>query len=254
MPKSLTLFLLMAAATLCWIYPGESQVADSTPPSPEPSGPERIATARVNKEEVIREHFKKIGLPYPPREIFLRAFKHEAILELWAREETVDAYKLVATYPVLASSGQPGPKLMEGDRQVPEGFYFIDRFNPENRFHLSLGLNYPNAADRLVADPERPGSDIFIHGKALSIGCLPIGDTAIEELFLVALDTATRGQTGIPVDIFPARMSGPEWEAFSRDAIARNPSLKAFWDQLAPGYAIFEHAHRLLEKRPEPRH
>ncbi|MDB6171005.1 MAG: ErfK/YbiS/YcfS/YnhG family protein [Chthoniobacteraceae bacterium] len=250
MEKIILILVLMTAATC--VQRGKSE--EPAPVVPALSGVERIAIARMNKEALLRERFKQAGLPYPPRKIFLRAFKREAILELWAREEEGGTYKLIATYPVLASSGGPGPKFKEGDRQVPEGFYFIDRFNPESRFHLSLGLNYPNAADRLVVDPEHPGGDIFIHGGAISIGCLPIGDPAIEELFLVALDTATRGQLNIPVDIFPTRMSGPEWESFARESFARDRSLETFWNQLALGYATFEPEHRVLEKRPESRH
>ena len=199
------------------------------------SGEQRVARARAAHGKIIAQKFKDAGLPYPAREIFLRWFKREAAVELWAREDG-GAFRLIATYEILATSGGPGPKRREGDRQVPEGFYEIDRFNPESLFHLSLGLNYPNAADRILSDRERPGGDIFIHGSNVSIGCAPLGDAAIEQLYLAALDTRSRGQTHIPIHVFPARMHGAEWIAFA----AERPTLVPFWQQLQPAYEAFE--------------
>ena len=196
---------------------------------------DRVAAARKSKGDVIRQRFTDTGLPYPPREIFLRAFKHEMELELWAREKD-EPFRKVATFAVTAPSGSPGPKRREGDLQVPEGCYTIAVFNPQSRFHLSLGLNYPNASDRILADRARPGGEIFIHGGAVSIGCLPLGDPVIEEVYLAALDTRTRGQGAIPVHIFPARMAGEAWKNFA----AAKPELRAFWDQLQPIYEAFE--------------
>ena len=204
----------------------------------------RVTVARKHSEAAVRGLVTRAGLPYPPREIFLRAFKREATLEVWAREDS-GAFKLLAEYRVLKSSGQPGPKRREGDRQVPEGFYEIERFNPESLFHLSLGLNYPNDSDRVLSDREHPGNDIFIHGKAASIGCLPIGDPAIEELYLLALDVKERGQKKIPVHIFPARMRGAEWASFAAGNTAGNPALARFWAQLQPAYDAFESDHRV---------
>ena len=204
-------------------------------------GEQRIALARKSREGVLRRRCAAFGLPYPPREIFLRAFKNEAQIEVWAREDA-GRFDLLHTYPVLAASGGPGPKRREGDRQVPEGFYFVDRLNPESSFHLSLGLDYPNASDRILSDPDHPGSDIFIHGKKTTIGCLPIGDAAIEELYLLALDTRQRGQREIPVHLFPARMSGAEWERFTAD---QPPALVKFWAQLQPAYDAFERTRRI---------
>lgn len=94
--------------------------------------------------------------------------------------------RLLAKWPVLATSGGPGPKLREGDRQVPEGVYRVSGLNPNSSYHLSIKLNYPNSWDRQRAKEdgrENPGSNIFIHGKNVSIGCLAMGDPAIEKLF-----------------------------------------------------------------------
>ena len=170
--------------------------------------------------------------------------------------EALDAHgsdELKAIYLKKLVSGEwtgtmhPGPKRKEGDRQVPEGCYTIAVFNPKSRFHLSLGLDYPNESDRILADPARPGGEIYIHGSAVSIGCLPLGDAGIEELYLAALDTRQRGRQTTHVHIFPARMSGDSWNAFAKTAADGNPQLRAFWENLQPVYDAFEKA-RLIPK------
>ena len=201
---------------------------------------DRVAAARTTSGPVIRWRFAEAGVKFPPREIFLRAFKHEMELELWARDAD-EPFRKVAAYTITAPSGGPGPKRRGGDRQVPEGCYTIAVFNPKSRFHLSLGINYPNESDRILSDRERPGGEIYLHGSAVSIGCLPLGDAGIEDVYLAALDARTRGQTAIPVHIFPARMSGDSWKEFAR----QKPELRAFWDGLQPIYDAFEKTRRV---------
>ncbi len=145
--------------------------------------------------------FEAAGVAYPPSEVVLIGLKEERVLELWAPHD--GGWRQVHSYPVLAASGVAGPKLREGDRQVPEGVYRIIGLNPNSSYHLSLKLNYPNAFDRRHAAAEgrtEPGSDIFIHGRAVSIGCLAIGDPAIEELFVL---TARIGRDKVKVLIAP---------------------------------------------------
>jgi murein L,D-transpeptidase YafK len=101
----------------------------------------------------------------------------------------------------------------------------------------------------MLSDRERPGGDIFIHGKAVTIGCLPIGDAAIEELYLAALDTRDAGHPDIPVHIFPARMSGESWEAFLRAETESRTELADFWEQLAPAFLAFEKTRRIPSVR-----
>jgi murein L,D-transpeptidase YafK len=112
----------------------------------------------------------------------LIGLKAEKRLELWA-PDAAGRPRLIKTYPILAASGGAGPKLREGDRQVPEGLYAIESLNPNSRFHLSLRIDYPNAADRRRAQAEARtglGGDIMIHGSNVSIGCLAMGDPAAE--------------------------------------------------------------------------
>lgn len=135
--------------------------------------------------------FKAAGVAYPPREVVLVGLKREETLEVWASDGT-GPESLIRKYPILAASGGPGPKLRRGDRQVPEGLYRVEFLNPNSRYHLSLRLNYPNAFDRQRARQDGrddPGSDIMIHGKDVSAGCLAIGDEAVEDIFVLAADT-----------------------------------------------------------------
>ncbi len=244
MAKTILLLLLTALVIVVWrAWPrpkGELPMVDFQALT----GPDRVARARLASEERLTEKFRAAAVPYPSSEIFFRWLKREAVLELWARNDA-GPFRHVADYPILSSSGRPGPKRKEGDKQVPEGFYIIDRFNPESLYHLSLGLNYPNDADRVHADPEQPGSDIFIHGSDGSSGCAPLGDPAIEEVYLAALGAQTRGQTKIAVHIFPARMTGPEWPAWAEANTQADPGLAEFWAQLQPAYEFFE-LHRQL--------
>lgn len=143
-----------------------------------------IAEYGVAAEEKLTDAFVSAGVSFPPQEIALLAIKEDKTLELWARQG--ERWSFVKNYQVLAASGKSGPKLREGDKQVPEGVYKIVGLNPNSSYHLSMKLNYPNAFDLAWAQKEgrtSPGSDIFIHGKSVSIGCLAVGDSAIEELF-----------------------------------------------------------------------
>ncbi|SMY35274.1 L,D-transpeptidase family protein [Photobacterium andalusiense] len=138
-------------------------------------------------EPRLKRYFENVGLTYPPQNIALFAMKQERNVELWAQEKGKWSY--VKRYDIQKMSGHMGPKMREGDKQVPEGVYQVSLLNPNSRYHLSMKLNYPNEFDRKYAQLEgrtSPGSNIFIHGKEASVGCLAMGDYAIEELFLLA--------------------------------------------------------------------
>ena len=140
----------------------------------------------------LKPYFRKASVAYPPREIVLIAIKDERKMELWARDS--GQFKFVRSYNIKAASGMRGPKLRQGDRQVPEGIYRISRLNPNSNYHLSMKVDYPNEFDLAQADydgRENLGGDIFIHGKNVSAGCLAMGDAAIEELFVLAAQVGT---------------------------------------------------------------
>ena len=136
-------------------------------------------------------YFQRAGIEYPPTSATLLTFKYERRMELWARGHGTP-WRFVKDYSLQASSGGPGPKLREADRQIPEGIYNIVELNPFSRLRLSMKLNYPNDFDMYHARQEGRsdlGGDIFIHGDKLSVGCLAIGDSSIDELFVLAAKT-----------------------------------------------------------------
>jgi hypothetical protein len=138
----------------------------------------------------LRAALGELGSSYPPDSLRLIGLKHERVLEAWVPGR--NGWRRLRSYQVLAASGGLGPKLREGDYQVPEGIYRLTGFNPNSSYHLSVRVDYPNRDDRTAAVADgrsRLGGDIFIHGKAVSIGCLAIGDRAIEELYLLLADT-----------------------------------------------------------------
>lgn len=139
-------------------------------------------------QERLAPAFARIGSTYPPEKITLVGIKQENRLEVWVS----DPPKLLKTYTVLGASGGLGPKLKQGDRQVPEGLYKIESLNPNSRYHLALRINYPNAYDQQKAKQDgrtNLGGDIMIHGNSCSIGCLAMGDEAAEDLFVLAAET-----------------------------------------------------------------
>jgi hypothetical protein len=135
--------------------------------------------------------FARAKVRYPPAKLTLAYFKQERRLDLYARgRKGTPAF--VRSYQSTAASGVLGPKLREGDLQVPEGFYKFVFLNANSRFHLSLRVNYPNAEDKARARQDRRahlGGDIMIHGNAVSIGCVAMGDEAAEDLFVLVADT-----------------------------------------------------------------
>src|SRR5690606_4688666 len=115
----------------------------------------------------------------------------------------------------------------------------INHFNPQSIFHLSLGINYPNASDKILSDKKSPGSSIYIHGDCVTIGCIPITDDKIKELYVLAVEARNNGQAKIPVHIFPARLTEENFKSL-RSEYASNPVLISFWQNLRIGYDGFE--------------
>lgn len=210
-------------------------------PQPEPANEApRVKQARDNQKKEIKQLFEKAGVSYPPKRIFIRVFKLERALELWAMDEDSGQYKLIDEHLACALSGNVGPKRRQGDHQVPEGFYVVSEFNPVSRFHLSLRVNYPNKSDAALSASNNPGGDIFIHGSCVSDGCVAIRDAPIEQLFVIALDAKSNGQKSIPAHIFPCRMDKSYCQTAMGFFAIDNEGLKKFWDSLQAGYEFFE--------------
>jgi murein L,D-transpeptidase YafK len=169
-----------------------------------------------------KPYFNKAQTAYPPAGVKLVALKTEQVLQVYAVEKSGRSHWIHA-YPILAASGVPGPKLQEGDGQVPEGIYPIESLNPNSRFHVALRVGYPNAFDRSQAERDgrtKLGGDIMIHGSSVSVGCLAMGDVAAEDLFVLAADTGLPNVTLIiaPVDfragkMVPKVVNLPDWSS-----------------------------------------
>ncbi|HUU03722.1 MAG TPA: hypothetical protein VM425_19970 [Myxococcota bacterium] len=199
----------------------------------------RVRAARERRTDDIRALFAKAGLDYPPAKTLLRVFKLNDTIELWVAPRRGKRFVHLTDYAVCMRSGSPGPKRRRGDMQVPEGFYEIAWFNPHSEFLLSMKVSYPNRSDRIRGNRSNPGGDIFIHGSCVTIGCLPITDRCIEELYLICLDSHWRFGKRTLVQIFPTRLDKAGLSRLKKE-FTKLPKLITFWEELVPGYAQFE--------------
>lgn len=198
----------------------------------------RVRTAFAEKTEIIKSQLAKQGLKLDGLQIYLRVFKFEKKLELWGRNSSTAQFKKIKTFDVCATSGKLGPKRKQGDLQIPEGFYHIDRFNPSSNFYLSLGINYPNKSDRILGVKSRLGGDIFIHGDCVTIGCVPITDDLIKELYVYCVETKNQGQKNIPVTICPVRLTPDKYALLKKEFKDDSDKLN-LWKALKRGYDLF---------------
>ncbi len=207
---------------------------------------ERVRSAYDTKYDDLRLKLQESNIDINTVEIYIRGFKKDKELEVWARNKGDAAFINVLNYRICALSGEPGPKRRQGDRQVPEGFYHIEIFNPWSNFYLSMGLNYPNTSDLILGAQGNPGGDIYIHGSCATIGCLPITDRYIKELYVLCVEAKSNGQRHIPVHLFPARMDA---NALTQLNERYNPeeSTRNLWNELQIAFEYFE------EKRDLPK-
>ncbi len=198
-------------------------------------GPERARAAADRVRPRLERALAEKGLHYGDP-VFLRAFKEERQLELWVRRRDTGKYVHFRTWKIAAQSGGPGPKLAEGDGQVPEGFYHVPAraMKPDSTFHLAFNIGYPNAYDRAHG---RTGSFIMIHGGGVSIGCLAMTDDGIEEIYTLCAAAHSGGQEFFRVHLFPFRMTA------ERMARERDSEWFDFWENLREGYDFFEREH-----------
>ncbi|HSJ13235.1 MAG TPA: L,D-transpeptidase family protein [Longimicrobiales bacterium] len=205
---------------------------------------DRVLAARTEARFAIKQLFREAGIRYPAAQIYMRIFKRERILELWVKPMDGDTFALLKTYDICALAGELGPKRRQGDNQVPEGFYYVDWFNPQSDFLLSLHVDYPNLSDRALGDTGNLGGDIFIHGGCNSEGCLAVTDENIKELYWIAVEARGAGQGRIPVHIFPARLNDLDMPRLA-SAFATRPAHVALWRSMKPGFDFFERERRV---------
>lgn len=190
-----------------------------TPPPREPKPPLRRRLADAGFEA---------GDP-----VFLRLFKEERLMEIWLKRG--DRFALFETVPICSFSGGLGPKLREGDRQSPEGFYEIGRaqLNPASAYHLAFNLGYPNAYDRSYG---RTGGLLMVHGNCASIGCYAMTDIGIDDIYTLVAAALAKGQRSVAVHIYPFRMSDAALAAHG------GSQWSDFWTNLKEGSDAFEAA------------
>ncbi len=215
----------------------------------------RVRQAYEEKESIVKSLLTENSIHPDNLRIYLRAFKYEKKLELWAKNKEDNQFKRIKVYEICNTSGKLGPKRKQGDRQIPEGFYHIDRFNPVSNFHLSLGINYPNKSDKILGVKTKLGGDIFIHGSCVTIGCIPIRDNWIKELYIFCVESKNSGQTKIPVTIFPAKLSESNFEKLKQKYADNNDKMK-LWGELKTAYRIFNSTKKLpnIEFKSNGRH
>lgn len=193
------------------------------------------------REDALKTTVNNHGLEYGDP-VFIRIFKQEAELELWIKDKELDQYALFTTYPICKFSGDLGPKLMEGDKQSPEGFYMVgaEQMNPWSRHQLSFNIGFPNEYDEAY---DRTGTFLMIHGGCTSIGCYAMTDPAIEEIYLL-VEASIKNDAKVPVHIFPFRMT-PRNMMLNIDS-----EWYPFWYNLKEGHDAFE----LTRIPPRARH
>jgi hypothetical protein len=202
--QSMTWLLFLALLAL-----GAARTAGALPPADSVGNGfsvyDRVMQYGYPAKRRLAPYFRAAGVDYPPQTVVLAAFKREKRLELYAGNAP-DELKFIRYYNVLAASGTLGPKLREGDRQVPEGIYRFTQLNANSSFHLSVKVDYPNAFDRMMGRVENRrnlGGAIFVHGGSESAGCLAMSDRVAEELFTLVAQSGLENSSIIlsPVDM-----------------------------------------------------
>lgn len=201
---------------------------------------QRPQEALQRKEDTLEKQFLAKNLSWPAKYIYIRSFKYDSQLEVWVKDNVKDPFTLFKTYRICALAGSLGPKRMQGDYQVPEGFYYISEFNPNSSYYLSLGINYPNESDRILSDSLNPGGDIYIHGSCVTVGCIPITDQQIDELYILAAHAKDLGQDFIPVHIFPCRFDVEKSVNYLETLTKDDSVLKHFSVKMQEAFDYFE--------------
>lgn len=203
----------------------------------------RVKTAYSEKWSTLKISLNKVGIDTNSFQIFIRVFKKDKQLELWIKSKSVQEYKLFHTYLICASSGDLGPKRMQGDGQVPEGFYNVSVFNPYSNYYLSLGVSYPNKSDKVLGSTGNLGGDIMIHGNCVTIGCMPLTDDKIKEVYVLAVEARNSGEETIPVHIFPTRMNDDRMKYLKE--FTNDKTMISFWENIKKGFDYFEQNKKL---------
>ena len=227
--KLYILLLALASASAC---PGQAGFKGSQ------QSYARVREAYREKEARMLRLLDAQDLAPDSLELFLVAYKLEKQLELWAKNKGDEEFGLLKSFAICRTSGEPGPKRKQGDLQIPEGFYHISAWNPWSRFHLSMCINYPNNSDRVLGVQGRLGGDICIHGSCVTIGCLPLTDEGIKELYILCIEARNSGQARIPVTIYPARLNQENLDQLVQKYPEDEDRIN-LWNDMKTAYDLF---------------
>ena len=193
----------------------------------------------------VHNEFVSKGLQWPPKNVYIRAFKYDKELEIWVNYSDTSDFMLFKTYKICMLSGDIGPKRQEGDYQVPEGFYYINDYNIHSQYHMSLKIDYPNLSDKILSPYKHLGGLIYVHGNCVSVGCIAIGNTNIEEVFTLCTIAHGNGQDTIPIHIFPVDFRKPESAAYFDREMRLRHHLIEFEENIKEGFYRFDTSKRL---------
>lgn len=188
----------------------------------------RVKTAYDEKYTGICAELDSTGLSRTDFQLMIKAYKYEQELVLYVKKEQDSIWTFMKKYAFCSFSGDLGPKVQQGDMQIPEGYYHLNHFNPYSNFFLSLGVSYPNLADKRKRPAADKGGSIYIHGNCVTIGCIPITDDWIKELYILAVMAKDNGQSEIGIHIFPFMLT----ENNLKTGTAAYPEFTDFWNNL----------------------
>lgn len=198
----------------------------------------RIREAYAEKKKSVDKTLGNYHISADSLRIYLRVFKTEKKIELWAKNCNNKVFTFIKEFPICEMSGELGPKRRSRDLQVPEGFYHISNLNPYSKYYLSMQINYPNASDSIRGVHGHLGNLIFIHGDCVSSGCMAITDQGIKELFVYCVEAYNSGQKQIDVTIFPAQLTDSVYSKLTAKYSKYKDEL-SLWADLKMSYDLF---------------
>ncbi|MEX1002044.1 MAG: L,D-transpeptidase family protein [Crocinitomicaceae bacterium] len=188
----------------------------------------RVRAAYSEKKPLILEKLANMDIALKNVKVMIKAYKYEQMVKIYVQSSGEKEWRIYENFPFCQFSGDLGPKRAEGDYQIPEGYYYINHFNPYSNFHLSLGVSYPNKADKIKSSAKKKGGAIYMHGNCVTIGCIPIEDEPIKEVYILSVLAKNNGQSRIPIDIFPFEYSADKMEIAGK----KYPQHLDFWKNL----------------------
>ena len=199
-------------------------------------GNKRVRVAYDSKWVKLQAQLESKKIDKDNFDLYFRIFKLEKEFEVWVKNKSEAKYTLLKTISVCASSGDLGPKRKQGDYQVPEGFYEIATFNPNSSYHLAMKINYPNQSDQLKKTGTDAGGDIMIHGNCVTIGCIPLENEPVEEVYVLATEAKNK-KNAINITIFPCRFTEKNNQFLPKNYTKEKND---FWETLKKPYDHFE--------------